>query len=169
MKLLETWAKAPFLKNADMLIVSECLQPIHPEVIEGFSKDRVVLTVCPEAEQNAVVYGKLASMIRSAPPRTITVLTVECSPHCYLLHAAVNEAIYIADSNIPVRHFVCLNGEVIEVSNEAIRMARYLHLVEKAMSNDPGLRERLAELSLEQQAEIRRQRIGGENVLGGER
>jgi hypothetical protein len=159
MKLLQTWAKAPFLKDADVLIVSECLKPIYPEVAEKFSEGRAVLTVCPEAEQNAIIYGKLASMIRSSPPKTITVLTVECSPHCYLLHAAVNEAIYIADSNIPVSHFVCLNGETIQVSNEAIRMARYLHLVEKALCDNPQLREKLAGLSLEQQAEINRQQI----------
>ncbi len=157
MKLLQTWAKAPFLKDADVLIVSECLKYIYPEVATEFSEGRAVLTVCPEAEQNAIVYGKLASMIRSSPPKTITVLTVECSPHCYLLHAAVNEAIYIADSSIPVSHFVCLNGEIIEVSNDAIRLARYLHLVQKALDNDPWLREKLGELSLEQQAEIKRQ------------
>jgi len=159
MKLLQTWAKAPFLKDANLLLVSECLKHICPKVAEEFSKGRVVLTVCPEAEPNAIIYGKLASMIKSRKPKTITVLTVECSPHCYLLHAAVNEAIYIADSDIPVRHFVCLDGEAIEVSNEAIRMARYLHLVERALNNDPRLRERLAELSLEQQAEMRRRRI----------
>lgn len=157
MKLLETWAKAPFLKDADVLIVSECLKHIYPEVTTEFSKGRAVLTVCPEAEQNATIYGKLASMIRSSPPKTITVLTVECSPHCYLLHAAVNEAIYIADSGIPVSHFVCLNGEVMEVSNDAIRLARYLHLVQKALDDAPQLWERLAELSLEQQAEMKRQ------------
>ena len=157
MKLLETWAKAPFLKDANVLIMSECLKHIYPEVGKRFSEGRVVLTICPEAEENAVIYGKLASMIRSAPPQTITVLTVECSPHCYLLHAAVNEAIYIADSDIPVGHFVCLNGEALEVSNEAVRMARYLHLVQRALDDNPHLRERLAELSLEQKAEMMRE------------
>jgi len=158
MKLLETWAKAPFLKDANLLIMGECLKHIYPEVAREFSSGRAVLTVCPEAEQNAIIYGKLASMIRSSPPKTITVLTVECSPHCYLLHAAVNEAIYIADSGIPVSHFVCLNGEAIEVSNEAVRLARYLHLVQRALDDAPQLRERLAELSLEQQAEMKRRR-----------
>jgi hypothetical protein len=158
MKLLQTWVKAPFLIGADLLIISECLPRVYPSVSEEFSKGREVLTACPEGEGGDSIYGKLASIIRSVKPKTITVLTIEGSPHCYLLHAAVNEAIYITDSNIPVGHFVCLNGEAIEVSSEAIRVARYLHLVERAVRSDPYLCQRLAEISLEQQAEEKRKK-----------
>ncbi len=149
-KLMESWAKSPFLNGASVLVVGECVRNSYPEIFERMSDGKVVLTVCPEAEQP--IFGKLASMITSTHPERIEVLTVDCSPDCYTLHAGVNEAIYVSKSQVPHRHFVILNGEVNEVSPEAIRLSRYLTLTQKAIEDNPELVELLNKYSLEQKA-----------------
>ena len=149
-KLMESWAKSPFLNDADVLVVGECVQNSYPEIFARMSEGKVVLTVCPEAEQP--IFGKLASMITSTRPRQLEVLTVDCSPDCYTLHAGVNEAVYVSKSTVPHRHFVILNGDVNEVSPEAIRLSRYLTLTQKAIEDNPELVELLNKYSLEQKS-----------------
>lgn len=154
-RLVPTWAKDARLAGADWLVVSDCFDGVDPRTWEAETKDRVVLSHCPEAEDVAVVYGKLASMIRSRKPRSIRVLTVECSPHCYTLQAAVQEAIYISGAyDIPLSLAVWHDGDVKPISNEAIRVSRYLHLVEELIQNQPEILATLRRSSLEHSAEV---------------
>jgi hypothetical protein len=153
-KLIPTWAKDPRLAGGDLLIVSECLGAVWPDVLARASDGRVVFTVCPEHETVAVVYGKLASMIRSGRPKSISVLTVECSPHCYTLHAAVLEAIYISGAHdVPLSLAVCHEGEVRPISPLTVRVARYLHVLDDLVKQHPEVSDRLAALSLEHRAD----------------
>ncbi len=156
MKLFETWVKHPQLRGAEILLLSECLGSVWPQISESFSQGRTVLTICPEAEADQHVIGKLASIIRSASPKGLIVLTVGGSPHCSLLHALVNEAIYLTSSHaLPVRHLVVVEGKTHEVAPETVRIARYLHLVDKLVRAHPEVLAELSEISLEHQAERR--------------
>jgi hypothetical protein len=155
-KLIPTWAKDPRLAGGDLLITSDCLRTVYPEVFNKVSEGRVVFTVCPEAENVAVVYGKLASMIRSGRPRSISVVTVECSPHCYTLQAAVLAALYIAQAqDLPLSLAVCQKGVCKPISPVAVRVARYLHVLEDLVREHPEVEQRLNALSLEHQADRR--------------
>ena len=147
-KLIEYWAKSPFMNGADVLIADECVRTSYPQIFEKMAEGRVVLTVCPEAEQP--VFGKLASMLKSTSPTKLIVLTVDCSPDCYTLHASVNEAIYVSGSMVPKEHHVILQGEVHQISPEAIRLSRYLTLTQMAIERNPDLVELLQKYSLEQ-------------------
>ncbi|RLI44486.1 4Fe-4S ferredoxin [Candidatus Bathyarchaeota archaeon] len=149
MKLIETWVKAPFLKGASLLLVSECAQSVYPEVYKRFMKERVVLTSCPEAENAEMLMGKLAAILTCSDIKDLTVLTMEGSPHCLMLHAAANEAMFITKAKVPFSHFVILNGKAIEVSSESVRVARYLHLVQKCVQKCSDILEDLNGLSLE--------------------
>lgn len=151
MKLLETWAKSPFLNGEDVLIVGQCLESVYSKIYQEFAEKKVVLTCCPETEQP--VFGKLASILTSTKPKSITILTIDCSPHCYSLQAAVNEAYYIAkisEKDLPKEHYVILNNQVNKISPEAIRLSRYLSLTEQAVKENPNLIEELKKYSLEQ-------------------
>lgn len=156
MKLLETWAIDPRLQGADVLIVAECLTSVAPQQCAPFlEKHQIVLTICPESETEAIVYGKLATMMVSAHPAHITVLTTECSRHCALVHGSVNEALYITGLNIPVQHLVCVYDKderewaTYEISPDAARVARYLHLVDKLIRQNPEILNELRHYSLE--------------------
>lgn len=151
-RLWATWAKAPQLRGSDVLIVAACLPFINRRLYEELARGKVVLLACPEQEPNAF-YGKIASMIRSTRPRSITVVSIEGSPHCALLHASVNEAEYILNEKIERRHYVVLNAEELrEISPDAVRVARYLHLVQRLIDKNPEILRELEKYSLEYNA-----------------
>jgi len=149
---METWVRAPFLRGAPLLLIGECIPPIHAKLLERFSENRVVLSSCPEADGFSGLVEKLATIIRCSNPKEIVVLTVDGSPYCSMLHVSVNKAVFLTKTQIPVRHFVIVgDDEVKEVSSESIRVGRYLHLVEKCIQKCPETLDDLKRLSLEQQ------------------
>ncbi len=128
-----TWVKAPILRSRKLYIVSACLPFVNPELFEKIKREGTVLLACPEREP-ATHYGKIASMLRSNEGyvEEIIVITVDGSPHCYTLHASVNEAEYILGKKVRRKHYVLLDGkELIEIDPMAVRVARYLYLVDK--------------------------------------
>lgn len=156
MKLVETWVKASFLRRASLLLTSECAQTVFPEVYKRFVEGHVVLTSCPEAENAEMIMGKLAAILTCSNISDLTLLTMEGSPHCLALHAAANEAMFITKAKIPFRHYVILDGEITEVSSESVRVARYLHLVQKCIEKCPSILKDLGKLSLEHRCSMER-------------
>jgi len=149
-KITETWVKAPSLKGADILLAADRVKKIYPGLFEELAKGRAAFLCCPETENPTMLMGKLASIITCSKPREIVIVSIEGSPHCLLLHMAINEALFVAKAKeVSVKHYVVLEGRLIEVSEEAARVARYLHLVQKAIEKYPELLEELERYSLE--------------------
>ncbi|RSN77676.1 4Fe-4S ferredoxin [Candidatus Methanodesulfokora washburnensis] len=149
LKVWSVWVKTPLLRGAEILIASECLQAVNPELFKELSNGKVTLLACPEREP-AAYYGKIASIIRSSKPKKITVVTIDGSPHCFALQASVNEAEYILGESIEREHYVVVNGrKLIRISPNTIRVARYLGLVNEIIEKNPTWVERLKELSEE--------------------
>lgn len=147
--LLSTWVKAPKLSKCKLAIVSACLPYVNQELFKEISKDKEVLFACPEKE-GAMHYGKLASIIKSSKPEEIHIYTIEGSPHCFTLHASANEAEYILGVKLNKKHYVVVNGkELKEISPNAVRIARYLHIVDKLIKEKPKILEELRKYSLE--------------------
>ncbi len=152
LRLMNVWVKAPLLRGADLLIASACLPAVNQELFMELSRGRVALLACPEEEQ-ATHYGKIANIIRSSKPRSITVVTIEGSPHCFTLHASINAAEYLLGTRIQRKHYVVVDGrELVEISPEAVRIARYLHLVDRLVKENPWILEELGKHSLEHRA-----------------
>jgi len=152
------WVKAPILKGRDLLIASACLPYVNPELFRRLAKGKTVLLACPEREPPSY-YGKIASIIRGSRPRSITVVTVDGSPHCFTLHASVNEAEYILNDEIPREHYVLVDAkELVRISPEAIRVARYLHLVEDLIKKQPSILHELEKHSLEYKYALKRRK-----------
>jgi len=151
-----TWVKARILRdNREWLISSACLPYVNPKLFNELAKGRTVLLACPEREP-PTHYGKIASMIRSCKPKSIIVVTIEGSPHCFTLHASVNEAVYILGARVERKHYVVVDGEkLVEIKPEAIRVARYLHLVNELIDKNPWILEKLAKHSLEHKQALR--------------
>jgi len=144
-----TWVKTPMIRGADVLIVSACLPYVNRELFDRVREGKVVLMACPEKESSAY-YGKIASIIRSCRPRSLTIVTVDGSPHCFALHASVNEAEYILGEKIEKKHYIVINGQhLVEISSNSVRVARYLHLVDELIKRSPDILKKLEELSLE--------------------
>ncbi|MCR8433691.1 MAG: 4Fe-4S ferredoxin [Crenarchaeota archaeon] len=150
-EILSLWVKAKILRGSHWLICSKCLKHVNPNLYSKLAEGKVVLEFCPE-ENGQLVYGKIASMIRSNKPNKITVVTIEGSPHCLTLQAAVNEAIYIVGEKVEKEHYVLVNGEnLVKISPDAVRISRYLSLVDKLISKNPEILKELEKYSLEYQ------------------
>ena len=149
---METWVRDPLLKGASILILGECFRSVFPEICERFGENRVVLTSCPQAEGFSGLVEKMAMIMRCSNPKEMIVLTVDGSPHCNVLHNSVNGAVFLIKDQTHIGHFVIVGeGDVKEVSSESIRVARYLHLLEKCIQKCPEVIGDLKCLSLEQQ------------------
>lgn len=147
--LMSIWVKAPLLKGRTLVIVSKCLKWVNPKLYNELAKKRVVLEHCPEQE-GQVSYGKIASIIRSSNPSKLIIATIDGSPHCFTLHAAINEAVYIVGEKIDREHYVILDGEeLVKISPESIRIARYLSHVEKLLRNNKWILNELKKHSKE--------------------
>jgi hypothetical protein len=77
---------------------------------------------------------KLASIFARVDLEEVVVLTVDGSPHCIQLHHAVEEARKVTGRQINVRHFVIEGGEALEVSAEAVKVARYLSKIQRLLT-----------------------------------
>jgi len=149
MWLWSIWVKTPKLNNSDILIVSACLPHVNKELFDKIASGKQVLFACPERESSAY-YGKIASIIRSSKPKSITIVTIDGSPHCFQLHAAANEAAYIVGKEVIKKHYVVVDGKnLIEISPNSIRIARYLHIVERLINMNPEILNELKKHSLE--------------------
>jgi hypothetical protein len=63
---------------------------------------------------------------------------------------------FISKAKISLRHLVIVQDDVREVSAESVRIARYLHLVQKCIHENPKILEDLNRCSLEHTCSIRR-------------
>ena len=127
MRLLETNAGSKMIQGKDLLFYSVCIENEHPDVFREFSKGRTPLWVCLESEHINMLVYKIACMLKlEESPTSISVLTVDGSPHCIQLHYAVEEAKKISGSDIDARHFVLSKGKVEEVTSQTVKKSRYL-------------------------------------------
>ncbi len=154
-RLLSTWVKMPTLRGKSIAVVSACLEQTCPEILEELARDHVVLVACPEQE-GGIHYAKLATILRTSGTKRLTIVTVDGSPHCFTLQASANLAIYVTDLDIERKHYVVLQGcRLVEISPDSIRIARYLHLVDKLVKSHKDVLKELEKHSLEYQASLR--------------
>lgn len=132
MDLLRINAGSRYIKGKELLIYGSCVKQEHPKVFEKFSENKTALSLCLEKEHINMAVYKIASMLKLYnPPKEITVLTVDGSPHCIQLHYAIDEAKKLTSSDIKVEHFVITDRKAIQVSSEAVKLSRYLGKLEK--------------------------------------
>ncbi len=146
-ELLSTWVKYEKIRDKTIVICSKCLKDSE-EWREITKLGDIVLLACPEQEKDTY-FGKIATIIRCSKPRRIIVITREGSPHCYLLHAAINQALFITNEKILIEHYVVYNRQILKISIEAVQVSRYLHIVEKLIRNNPHIVDELRRVSLE--------------------
>jgi len=77
---------------------------------------------------------KLATILKTAKPKDVRVLTIDGSPHCLQLHFVVEQAKNIARSDAKVAHYTIVHGKPFQISPEAVRTARHLPQIEKLLN-----------------------------------
>lgn len=96
---------APYFKNADLLVAADCtafaLGSFHSDLLRG----KAVVIACPKLDDNGYNREKLAAIIQTAQPASITVARMEV-PCCGGIVQAVRGAMLDSQTIVPYREVV---------------------------------------------------------------
>lgn len=118
---------APFLKNADLVLSSDCVPFAYPSFHEDFLAGCVLLIACPKLDDFKAHLDKLTEIIRRNNLKNINVVRMEV-PCCSGLTYMAREAIKASGKDVP------LSETVVGVRGE----------IQDKISNSPEKEEKLA-------------------------
>lgn len=113
--------------EGNVLIAGSCLEDVWPEQFhEIASKADQVYTLCLENTHVNMAITKLSAVFGTGQLKSLTFASVDRSPHCTQMHYITHEIERTCKEHVPVRHFVVSEGEIVEVSQDAIDMSKSL-------------------------------------------
>ena len=105
---------APFLKNADLLVLADCAAVAFPNLHRDLLEGRVVLMGCPKFDNAQEYTQKFADIFSAADIKSVTVPVMEV-PCCQGLPVIVQKGMEAAGVNVPFKKVVISRqGEIIE-------------------------------------------------------
>lgn len=105
---------APFLKNADLLVLADCAAVALPALHRDWLPGRVVLMGCPKFDDREAYVEKFADIFRTAGVRSVTTAVMEV-PCCAGMPDIVARGMAAAGVDVPQRQVVIgRGGAVIE-------------------------------------------------------
>jgi len=103
---------APFFKNADLLVVADCVPFAYAHFHEDFLKGRAVVVGCPKLDDIQLYREKLTTLLKTNSIKSITVPFMEV-PCCFGLVKAVEDAIEASGKKIPLKTLkIGIRGEI---------------------------------------------------------
>ena len=107
-------ATAPFLQDADVLLVADCvpfaLADFHQRFLRG---GHPVLVACPKLDDTEPYIEKLKAMLKQSSLRSLTIVHMEV-PCCSGLCHVVETAMRAAGKNVPVKEItISIDGKAI--------------------------------------------------------
>jgi Pyruvate/2-oxoacid:ferredoxin oxidoreductase delta subunit len=115
---------APYLRNADILLVADCVPFAYADFHQRFLRGKPVIIGCPKLDQVEFYVKKLAEIVRVAEPRSLSVVHMEV-PCCSGLTRIAQYALGVAESSTPLTDVtVSIGGEVIASAEAAPLMPR---------------------------------------------
>jgi ferredoxin len=117
--------QAPFLQNADVLLVADCVPFAYADFHRRFLNGRPVVIGCPKLDDGRVYVEKLAQMLRVAGIRSLSVMHMEV-PCCTGLLRIAEAAIETAGREVPLESVVIsIRGQVLNpAAGEGPRRAK---------------------------------------------
>jgi Pyruvate/2-oxoacid:ferredoxin oxidoreductase delta subunit len=107
--------EAPFLQDADLLLVSDCA-PVAMGDFQTRLAGKAVLIGCPKFDDTQLYLDRLTAILRRAKPSSLTVMEMEV-PCCSALGRIAAKALELSDADIPAKRLVVArNGELGEVA-----------------------------------------------------
>lgn len=92
---------APFLKNADLLIASDCTPIAYPGFHEDLLKGKAVMMGCPKFDDSEEYVDKFTQIFSTADIRSITIAVMEV-PCCSKMPVIVERALAQSGKKIPL-------------------------------------------------------------------
>lgn len=105
---------APFLKGADLLVVSDCAPVAFPNFHAKFVKGKAVLLGCPKFDNAQEYIQKFSEIFRTADIRSVTVIDMEV-PCCSALPIIVQKGMKESGKEIPIEEItISVRGEILK-------------------------------------------------------
>ena len=96
---------APFLKGAELLLVSDCVPFAYADFHRDFLSGKSVLVACPKLDDAQSHLDKLALILRRSTIKSITVVRMEV-PCCSRLTTIARESLKLSQKDIPLKEIV---------------------------------------------------------------
>ncbi len=109
---------APFLKNADLLIASDCTPFAYAGFHSDFLKGRVALTGCPKFDDRSMYVDKFAEIFKQNDIKSLTVVAMDV-PCCQGMPLIVKAGLKAAGKSVPLETvIVSVEGDIVERRKE---------------------------------------------------
>jgi NAD-dependent dihydropyrimidine dehydrogenase PreA subunit len=104
--------KAPYFRDADLLIAADCVPFAYPDFHRDFLKGKAVVVGCPKLDDVQFYKEKLTEIFRANSIKSITVPYMEV-PCCFGLVKATEDAIEASGKNIPLKKVkISIRGDI---------------------------------------------------------
>lgn len=105
---------APFLKDTDLVLLADCCAASMPDLHRKILKGHAVAMGCPKLDDIEAHIVRLAEILKTARPQSLTVVHMEV-PCCFGFVHAAQTAAQRAGVSIPMRRLkIARTGEIIE-------------------------------------------------------
>ncbi len=105
---------APFLRDADLLVVSDCVPVAYPFLHRDFLPGKIVLLGCPKFDDTKAYVEKFTSLFKMNSIRSLTILDMEV-PCCSAMSMIIRKAAAEAGATMPIeRVTVSTRGEILK-------------------------------------------------------
>jgi len=98
-------AKAPFLKDADLLVAADCVPVAYPHFHRDFLADKAIMMGCPKFDDVNGYIQKFVEVFQEAKPKSIKLAIMEV-PCCAGMRMIVKEALKQAGQDIPMEEVI---------------------------------------------------------------
>jgi len=103
--------KAPYFKDANLIVVADCVPFAYGNFHRDFLKEKSIVVGCPKLDDVQFYEEKLAEIFRQSKIKSIMVVNMEV-PCCNGLHYIVKKAVERSGKNIPIEQVVIgIKGE----------------------------------------------------------
>jgi ferredoxin len=113
-KLTLVSPQAPFLQGADLLLLADCTATCYPDLHQKLLPGKAVAMACPKLDDAEAHITKLAAVLETAKPKSLTVAIMEvpcCRGLVHIAQQAVKQASYAPETTIMV---VGRQGQVMD-------------------------------------------------------
>ena len=105
---------APFLKDADLLVLADCVPVAFPTLHQDFLQGKAVMMGCPKFDDVQHYVEKFAQICKASGIKSITSVVMEV-PCCSALPMIVKKGMELSGSPIPMEEVVIsTRGKVLE-------------------------------------------------------
>ncbi|MHA1277391.1 MAG: ATP-binding protein [Candidatus Helarchaeota archaeon] len=104
---------APYLVNADIIFIADCVPFAFPNLHQDLIKGKIVIVSCPQQDDPQIYTAKIAQILKTAHPRKIIVahMTVPC---CFGLKLMIEDAIKEAGIDTTIEEIIItMKGKIV--------------------------------------------------------